>query len=366
MAKTGKIRLSQAVQGFGDRKQDQKVNIPGILGFVIAGQQKVEVTGRPGFVYVQVQDNFSEVIQAYNESVSPVYGLPVFISRDTLDTTRYVVTGRDTARYSNWVTTSSYLPKHGNQHSFSPESGGGGDIVWIDERQFLPLLLTPSGSAGAGSVVIQPDTIWQQNMWRRVGGTGTSNLLSSKPSGSNALLVLVYIDANGNPQTTLGNYFDNSLTGTIKLFLIFHLPSVTDIPIGAVRLVSGTSTLLWDNIYDLRAMFRDSVTATGSSGGSAHTIQKDGSNQTQRNYLNFVGDGFEVYDNGVATVISGTSGGTGGGSNTLLIYDDSVSVNTASRLSFEGGLECSRYWIISICQCYRRGRWKWWSMDTDR
>ena len=297
MAKSGKTRLSQAVEGFGLRKEDQKVQISGILGFVIAGQEKVEVANRPGFVYVQIRDNFSEVIQAYNENVSPVYGLPVFVSRDTLDTTRYIVTGRDTARYSNWVSSSPYLPRHGNQHSFAPEVGGGGDIVWVDERQMLPMLLIPSGSLGAGSVIVRPDTIWQQNTWRVVGGTGTPSLLASKPSGTSAVLVLVYIDANGNPQTTIGDYFSSTLTGTSQIVpYIPSPPSLTDLPVGAVRLVSGTSTILWDNIYDLRAMFRDSTIATGSSGGSAHIIQKDGTPLTQRNYLNFVGTGFSVYD----------------------------------------------------------------------
>lgn len=342
MSKTGKVRLNRALKSFGNTKEDQKSNISGILGFVIAGKQAVEVPNRPGFVYVRLRDNLSEIIQAYNESVSPVYGLPVLVSRDTIDTTRYIVVGRETSRYSDWQSPTPYLPRHGNQHSFSIGTGGGGDIVWVYDRQFMPLLVTPSGSSGAGSVIIQPDIIWQQEQWRAVGGTGTSSLLGYKPTGTTNVLLLVYIDENGNPQTQLSPHFPGAVTGTYDIIpYIPSTPTALDIPIGAVRLASGTSQILWDNIYDLRTMFRDSISATGTGGGggTGHTIQDDGVNQTTRSYLNFVGDAFVLYDNGTATVVSGTSGGGGGGAGTINVYDDSDAKGAMSGISFDDNLD---------------------------
>ena len=254
MAKTGRFRLEQAVDAFGNSKASRRNQIPGVLGFVIAGKLTVEVPGRPGFVYVRLLNNLSEVIMAYNESVSPVYNLPVYVSRDGLDKTRYVVTGRDTAQYSNWQSSSSYLPRHANQHSFAPELGGGGDVVWVYKRQIMPLLLYPSGSSGSGEVIINQDILYRNGMWQVVGGTGSPNLLGAKPTDNQARLMLLGIDNNGNPWVVSGSLFAGNITGTAAITPYLPSPSAGTI-LGAIRLVSGTSTLGWNNIYDLRNFF---------------------------------------------------------------------------------------------------------------
>src|SRR4030043_136982 len=83
----------------------QKANelnpIPGILGFLINGVRTVEVPNRNGYVYVRLRDNLSEVCQAFNDNVSPVYGLPVLMVRDSTNRTRYKILGRDLGRYQD-------------------------------------------------------------------------------------------------------------------------------------------------------------------------------------------------------------------------------------------------------------------------
>ena len=312
-------RLRQAFNRLDLSKKDKEFFIPAILGFMINGVKTVEVAERPGYVYVRIRSNLNEVVQAFNDKVSPVYDLPVLLIRDPNNVTRYRVDSRDTARYENWGSTSSYLPRHGNQHSFNPDGGGGGDIVWVYGRQFMPLALSPSGTNGAANVLLNGYTYYQNFDWKYAGGTGTASLLPYKPTGSNARMVLVYLDDDGNPSLLPGtDYFAANITGTSDIIPYLPLvPTTTSIPIGAVRLVSGTSTIMWDNIYDLRPMIvGDGFVPTGTFG---HTIEDDGTPLANRSSLNFVGDGFVVYDSGSKTIVSGTASGVGVDRNTTEI-----------------------------------------------
>src|SRR3990167_229433 len=269
-------KLHKAVESLDIRKKNQEYLIPGILGFLINGVQTVEVSGRNGYVYVRLRNNLNEVVQAYNDQVSPIYNLPVLIVRDEVYITRYKVQGRDLGVYQNWGTGGAYTPVHGNQHSFNPEGGGGGDVVWVYSRQFMPLLLHPSGSVASPYLMVEPYTFYDGGDWKYVGKTGTTDLTVYKPTGSNARMVLVFIDQYGNPNYEPGSlYFNATITGTAEVNpYIPDPPTGTAIPIGAVRLVSGTFALDWSNIYDLRPFFGLSGTALGiggAGGGGAPT-----------------------------------------------------------------------------------------------
>src|SRR3990172_4295520 len=73
---SGRKKLRKAIREFSDRKQDQNPILSGRLGTLIDGHQIVEVSDRPGFVWVRVRGSESELIQAYNATVSPIYDLP--------------------------------------------------------------------------------------------------------------------------------------------------------------------------------------------------------------------------------------------------------------------------------------------------
>lgn len=257
-------KLRKTIDQLDLKKANRDKYIPGELGLRIGGSEKVQVPNRPGYVYVRLRSNLSETIQAYNDTVSPVFGLPVVVIKDELDPTRYRVVERDLGRYQNWG-ISPFLPAHGNQHSFNPPTGGG-DVVWVYSRQMLPLLVYPSGTAGAMVANIQPHTYYQSGMPKCAGGTGTASFVSFVPSNNQARMVLVYIDVDGNPQLTGGNLFDASITGTCGV--VPHMPGLPtqqDIPLAGVRLVSGTKAIVWENIYDFRPwIVGDGNMSTGS------------------------------------------------------------------------------------------------------
>lgn len=332
---SGKHKFTRAYKSLDTQKADELNPIPGILGFLINGVQTVEVSNRNGYVYVRLRDNLSEVCQAYNDNVSPVYGLPVLMVRDSTNRTRYRILGRDLGRYQDWGTSSPYLPRHGTQHSFNPPLEGG-DITWIYSRQLMPLSVYPSGTVGSGNVLIYPYTFYRNNTWHYAGGTGTASLLPYKPSGSaNAKMVLLYLDDNDAPAYTVGNEFSASLTGTTQVYpFIPSLPITSGLPLAGIRLVTGTSVILWDNIYDLRPwLVGDGFIPTGSYG---HIIADEGVNLPGRAVLDFIGPGVVVRDGAGRTevIISGTSIPP----SILPIYDDGTFKVSGTSLSFADNL----------------------------
>lgn len=304
------------------QKKTTKKQIPqiyGMLGIPINGAKTVEVANRNSYVYVRLRNNQSEVIQAFNNKVSPAYNLPVIVERQG---NRYTVVSVDTERYeNNWNSFAPFLPRHGNTHSFDIESGGAGDIVWVHSRQFMPMLTLPSGSTGGSNVVVASYTLKNDdNTWKYVGNTGTPSITPYNPtSPTGAVMVLVYLDiASGNPMLIAGTgtVFSNTLTGTNQI--VPYIPSLTNpatqIPLGAVRLVTGTSRISWDNIYDVRQFLHGVPTGSGGGGSTGTTIAiwDEGVPQGNVTTMNFVGTVVDVSVSGsVARVfITGSTGGS--------------------------------------------------------
>lgn len=249
-----KRQLRKQLKEFSHKTEATTTLYSGALGIYIGGHQYVDVPNRPGFVYVRLRNNTSELIQAHNEVVSPVYGLPVILVRNK---TYYEIYGRDSVQYASyWDSSSSYLPKHGSQHEFDPNNNGGGDLVFVHGEQFYPMMTFPSGTDGGNTVLIAPYRYYYSSAWHYAGDTGAGNLLQYGPTGaSNAKLLLVGIDATtGNPFVKLGSEFDASITGAAAMtsYVPTNITQSTEIPGAIVRLVTGTSTITWANIYDAR------------------------------------------------------------------------------------------------------------------
>jgi len=324
---TGRYKLQKQVKRQDVVKADEQVLIPGTLGLTIGGGKKVEVPNRIGYVYVRIRGDLSEVVQAYNDKVALVYDLPVLLIRDKVDKNKYRIYDRDISRYIYWG-SSNYIPEHGLTHTFDPNTPGE-DIVWVWGRQIMPLAATPSGTVGGPNVIIQ-EAVWYQNTdWHYFSTTGSQNLIPDyKPTGSSANITLLYIDANGNPALASGSSFDASYTGTSQV--ISYLPTLPDsygIPVAGIRLVSGSSVIGWDNIYDLRPwLIGDGFVPTGTANG--HIIEYNGTPLTDRSTLNVLGTGLVAYDDGTKTILSGTASGV----NTFLELTDTPVNYTGSAL----------------------------------
>jgi hypothetical protein len=320
-------KLKKAIQKQKRKTKQEVPQIYGLLGLRVSGRT-VEVPNRNSYVYVRLRNNESEVIQAFNNKVAPAYNLPVIVERHK---NRYTVVSVDTERYeNNWSSFSPFLPRHGNTHSFNLEAGGGGDAVWVYPQQFTPALIFPSGSVGAGNLIMHPYTIKNSDgTWKYVGNTGTPNISQHKPTmPTGAVMVLVYLDSiSGNPQILVGSgsYFSAAITGASAITP--YVPALTDpnyIPLAAIRLVTGTSAISWNNIYDVRQWLH--TTPTGTGGGlSSVTVQDEGVSQGTATTFNFVGGNVSATVSGdtARIFITGSAGGTGTNDATYLRLDTS-------------------------------------------
>jgi hypothetical protein len=306
-----KRRLEQEFKSFDKQVTKKTAVYSGLLGIPLNGVRTVEVPNRNGYVYVRLRDSQSELIQAFNDKVSPVYDLPVLVKHDKA---KYIVIGRDTDRYQDWGSFSAYLPRHGNTHSFNRDVSSGGDIVWVYGQQFMPMLATPSGTYGANNVLVNGNIYLKTDgSWRYDGETGTANLLGSKPTGSGAVMVLVYQNKDtGAFGTTAGSNFDATITGSAGV--ASYIPTLVDPdyqPIVAVRLVSGTSSIGWDNMYDVRQFF-GTRGSTGDAGPAGPTGTPGPAGAT------------------------GPQGPAGAGNPGLMIWNEGVPLNTGTVMNFVG------------------------------
>ena len=379
--------LTNALKDQKRGNTQKELQISGELGIPLGGSKVIEVPSRKSFVYVRLRNNQSEVIQAFNNQVSPSYNLPVIVE---VQNGRYVVIGVDTIRYqNNWISDSPYLPRHASTHSFNVDTGGGGDVVFVYPRQLMPAIVFPSGSSGGPNAIVGPYAMQGvDGDWIHIGNTGTQDITPYKPTDSNALMVLVYLDwTTGNPGIIVnsGSSFSNTITGTAEITPYFPtIPDPNYIPLAGVRLASGTSIINWDNIYDARQWIHGRTTGSSGGGGgadgndfgvyvldegtplgtgswlnftgdnieatisgttvnifstgTAHFVQDEGVLLGPFGTLNFVGDNVDVSISGsVARIfVTGSIGGGGGSSGTILVWDDGVPQGTATVLDVQG------------------------------
>ena len=326
----GDRSLKKSAKKFSKEKVSVKATYFGELGITLGGSQVVNVPGRQGFVFARLNGNTSELIQALNTAVPSAYGLNVQIQREGQN---YKIIGKDVQVYSNQGTQipggMTTLPKHGVQHSFAPELGMGADVAWIFSRQFMPLLVYPSGSSNLLSM--SPAFYEWNGAWKYAQVTGTINLTQYVPTGTgNARMALVFINPATNGIEVLGGtVFSSSITNPSSLAgLIPDVDRNNSIPLAAIRLVTGTNSIDWTQIYDMRDFYTVSKHWAGMGFQNAGVPLGTGTS------LNFGTNLSATLLNGIVTV-NATAGGGGGGLG-FVAQDEGVFLVTGTTLNFVG------------------------------
>jgi hypothetical protein len=299
--------LKKVFHKYNKSVEKTKVQYSGLLGMIINGAKRVNHPTRVNYVYVRLRDNLSETVVAFNDKVSAAYDVPVLIERKK---NKWVVLGRDVNRYEKWSNTvaTPYLPKHGNQHSLNRQGVVGADPVWVFPDQFMPLLVYPSGSAiGSDGYIVSPYVLQRASDFIYVGNTGTIGVKQYAPTVSGtAYMGLVYLDRlTGNPGVLIasGTPMDTNFSSFPEVLPYVPYPVSSDQePLYAFKLVSGSATVNWDNLYNVRQFF-----GGGGTGGGISDAPNDGLYYGRRN-LGWT-DLKAYFDTVYAA--TGTAGGTG-------------------------------------------------------
>lgn len=262
-------RLKLSLNRFSNKKQNKEEIYSGELGIPQNGRKIVEVPNRDGYVYARLLTNKNELIQALNTSVPAVYGLPVQIRRVK---NTYTIIGKTYTRYSNQGSGVGGgvipLPRHGGQHSLNPDLSMGSDTVWVYSRQFMSMLAYPSGTS---SMMLGFNSAFYQygNQWVYAPTNQSPSFAPYLPTGAtNARMALYYLDAADNSlKISAGSTFSGGITDPALLAPYIPYPPTNTIPLMAVKLITGTTTLDWSNLYDVRPFFQVPATGTGGGGG---------------------------------------------------------------------------------------------------
>lgn len=317
----GRKRLEGAMRDLLGGKQDKPRLFPGALGAYVDGVKQLKVQGRPDFVYVRLRGATSEVIHAFNDAVGLHWDLPVLVYRDPLAKYLWRIYARDIGQYEDWG-GASYLPPHGLSHSFVGGVGGGVDTVWVQKRQFMPLLGRPDTS-GSMSVWVEPDYYYWDDLYHYWPGSGIlvsdqvpANYATTylKPTGTqNGRFVTVYLDGDAGILRKLrGPEFNIIYPPADPSLYIQAVTGTMGIPIVAAFLTTGTDRIGWGELYDLREVVSPPNAPFPVSGISGSVVvQDEGLVKGSAPILDFVGAGVTAAVGGGKATVTIPGGGAG-------------------------------------------------------
>jgi hypothetical protein len=283
--------LRQRVRDKLDRFEPRRWRMPALLG---DGQGNVEVDGRPNYVYWR-SINSGMYGVAFNNRVQPANNAPVIIGYDSLQPDLLQVLSLREVYAGTGADVPPNVTRHHETHEFE-SAGGGGDVVWVQQQQFVPLMVTPTDPKSMSVEV-------NAGVYLHDGGIGhftdstTIDLSSYKPStASVARFVAIYIDAASNTLGyQAGTEFSLSSPPTDPYDEVPALPQDA-VPLTAVLLTEDTSAIGWNSLFDLRGLTsgvsvlasyqRGSIIRGGASGWEVYDAKADGAV--------LVGDGTDV------------------------------------------------------------------------
>jgi hypothetical protein len=329
MAGEGRRNLRAAMDKLLDKKQDKPILYPALCGAYVNGQKTLNVSGRSDFIWVRLRGATSEVIQSFNDAVTPHWDLPILVFRDPLFPDIWKVWGRDITQYADWGDV-SYLPRHADAHMFA---GGntGADVVWVFKRQFMPLMARPNPT-GTMAVYVQSDYYYWNGRYKWWPGSGTADLSSYKPTGGfNAKYITLLLDGDQGLLEILDGTEFNAIYPPDDPSEFIPAPSPDQgIPLVGVKLLTGTFQIGWGELFDIRNIV-SALEQTGTVGGL--DIYEDSALLGEVDGVSF--------DAGIDVSISGTIAFAETTAPTIPIYDDSVFRVSATIISFDDNLSVS-------------------------
>lgn len=273
MLTPGKRVFGQVVRAAFNMKEPKVVPIPAALGrYNETGDKEFTVVGHPDFVWARLRGQNSEQVRVFNEAIGLSFDTPILVVRDAWDNRYYRILRRNTAMYQDWGNNGAnnfIVPAHGHQHSFGDPTSSGNDPAWIFKRQLMqPLLCHPQNPPDM-TTHVEADFYFWANTFRYFAGGNSPDMTGYIPVGGSRFVTIYLEGATGTVKLLPGVIFDPLTTGGFDA--IPELSPSLGLPLAAALLTASTTTVNWNNLFDLRIML-----FTGSGGLPApHALDPD-------------------------------------------------------------------------------------------
>lgn len=272
----------RAVSRFSGRFRTKRTEVVGKLG---NGSGLVNGT-RPNHVWVRIGG--SPAVEVFNVIAPPVENLDVVVSyaNDQSSLMEIIGLARSAAGNQDLGHVNMALP-HAANHMYNHPDASIKDIVYIQKRVIVPLLVIPTSTASM-SVQAYADFYPYGSSWKYFAG-GTSPSMASYVPPSDFSFALVYINGETNALSVMTGasftYFDTKYDK-------IPTPPPGSVPLAAVMLYAGMTEIKESDIYDLRLIYNTvgggstpafhptglvpmPVMATGISGSSIYPARQD-------------------------------------------------------------------------------------------
>lgn len=243
----------------------------GLLG---AGDGSVEVSDKPNTVWFREDGNPSRLRQIKNFKMPNIHDLPVVTGEDANNPGEEQVLDIDMTLLPNWFGR-TYLPGHHATHEIGGTDSAGNridtDIVWVQKQQMLPMLLTPQSPADMTMHVNADYYLYgdDRNYWPG----GDTKTFSAPVTDGFAVYELVCVNGATNTLTYVtGTQF--AIAAPREEGQIPEIPAGC-VPVGAVYLPHGATSLTFENLADVRILWR-TLGGTVTHSAHRHTSEFDG------------------------------------------------------------------------------------------
>jgi hypothetical protein len=260
MKTRNEIEGAQAWRVYTDRERNRAGRMPATLG---NGNGVIQVSTRPGWVYVRLHGDSRRLVRALNKSSVPlVENFPVDVERIVEPNGGYYkVIGASTAlifrsdpAVNNPDPWNGFIRAHGTQHMLGDRGTGGFDPVYTDTRMLLPLRARQQETADL-TLHVEGGRYYLGG-WHTFAGGDTAALTLP---GAGSIWDVVCIDASGNLSQVAG------VTTTYNATPQYPASGLTDLyPLAFVYLTDSTTAIEEAEICDARTP----LTLGGGGGGS--------------------------------------------------------------------------------------------------
>ncbi len=242
-----KIRIQKRLALHLDEREPQPLRFEALIGDGTGGDPRVP--NKLNYVFVR-RTGRGVIEECLNTRVAARNDLPVIVGYShELPAVLQVLAGKweRIAELGSYA----YMPSHHQAHEFQNEFGGD-DVTWIQSQQLLPLLAQPTSPESMTVTVYEGLYPWLAG-WHYFDGDVSPSFVGSVPgiAGEGRYSLLSIDGATETLQITDGITFPAWLP-PVDYEDMIPGPPAGAIPIVAVFLLSGTTEISWDIMWDAR------------------------------------------------------------------------------------------------------------------